>query len=48
MQQLRGPQLVKNSPDFVEYTSLLLHSQETDSCPYPKPYQSNPCPHAGT
>jgi len=38
-----SPQLVEKFPTFYGTVGLIPHSQESASCPYPKPDQSGLC-----
>jgi len=45
LEKLRGSQLVKNSPHFMEPEGSLPLSQVPATCPYPEPDRSKPYSH---
>jgi hypothetical protein len=44
LEKLMVSQLVKKFPAFYEPEGSLPHLQVSDTCPYPQPDQSRPCP----
>ena len=44
LDKLTLPQLIGNSPHFMEAKVSLAHSKAPTTCPYTEPDQSSPCP----